>query len=647
MSYILNRDYVAYVTTSNLGAGATYSSGILELLPTYTHVQTNITADQDGTINIYWYSDAAGTDTVRTLSIPFVAADGYKVYSAPAGFGSYVEYTFVNGSTPQGDFYYSTTFLTHALSPQLLNIESPVSSKMVAQMNRSVIMGQTDGGQYKNVPVDEKGHLEVALHHPRLPFGSIHTERLTPIFQTDAVYGLNDGQVNYSSTLSGSVGATDSNFELSTGTTIYSQATLQSRKRLRYRPGQGVVGRFTSLYTTGVADSYQISGFGHAEDGVYFGYKGATFGILYTNRGVRECRTLTITTGSSTAENVTVTLNGTGYSVAVTNSGNIQRTVWEISQGTYAGWTAFPKDDTIVFVADSAGSKSGAYSLSATTAVGTFASTKVGVAATEQFIQQSDWNGDVCDGTGPSGFNLDPTKGNVYQVGIQYLGYGAITFDIETQTTGNNANFVTVHTLELPNALSTTSFRNPSFPFTMAVYSAGSTTDLTLKAASFAGFIEGDIYLSGNRFSYFNSLQSTVDAGSYHCLFTVLNSRYHNGLSSQIVINLLDITASVKHTQPVRFYVIKNGTLVGNPDFSSYSTESNTLVDTAATTVTWSNNSQLVWSGGVGETGDLDHLFGDSTKITLQPGEWVTVAARALQNTAAWVSAGLNTREDQ
>lgn len=507
-------------------------------------------------------------------------------------------------------------------------------------------MGETDGGQYLNVPVDGSGHLEVALHSPRLPFGSIHTERLYPVFQVDGVYGLNYGQVLSGESLSGSATASDSLLKVSTGTTIYSQAQIKSRKRLRYRPGQGIVGRFTAVYTTGITQSYQVVGFGHAEDGVYFGYKNADFGILYNNRGKREIRTFTVTTGSSTAENVSIVLNGTTYSVAVTNSSNIQRTVWELSQGVYTGWAAYPgSTNSVVFVNDSAGLKSGSFNYVATSMVGTYSQTSAGQASTEVFIPQTDWNVDKLNGSGASGFTLDPTKGNVFQIGIQYLGFGSISFEVETTPNNNNANFVTVHSLKLPNTLTTTSFGNPSFPFTMAAYSAGSTTGLTVSVGSFAGFIEGDKVLQGNRFSYFNSVGTTVTAGAYHTLFTIMNKRFHNGRTSQIVVNIKDIVGEVKHTQPVRFYLIRNGSLVGNPSFSDYSSISGTSWDTSATSVTFTDNSQLIWSGGVGETGQLDNLFDD--EITLQPGEWLSVASRSVQNTAAWVSAGLNTREDQ
>jgi len=91
-----------------------------------------------------------------------------------------------------------------------------------------IIQGQQDGGGFVNIPADVNGHLEVAIHSPRLPFGAVHTENLTPIFQADAVYGINAGQLQPSQASgSGAVTGTNNVFSVSTVTTIYSQAVLQ------------------------------------------------------------------------------------------------------------------------------------------------------------------------------------------------------------------------------------------------------------------------------------------------------------------------------------------------------------------------------------------------------------------------------------
>lgn len=120
---------------------------------------------------------------------------------------------------------------------------------------KKVIQGINDAGNRGDIGMDTNNHLEVAIHSPRLPFGSIHTENLEPEFQVDAVYDINPGQmikttgINVPGTTSATITGSNNLFKCSTGTTAYSFSSLQTRERLRYRPGQGAVARFTALFS--------------------------------------------------------------------------------------------------------------------------------------------------------------------------------------------------------------------------------------------------------------------------------------------------------------------------------------------------------------------------------------------------------------
>ncbi len=527
-------------------------------------------------------------------------------------------------------------------------------------ITRSAIVGINDNGEYVNVPATPEGHLEVAIHDPLLPFGSVHTESLTPIFQFDAIYGINSGLNEATATGSGVATTADGMFSINSGTTIYSQAIIQGRKRLRYRAGQGIVGRFTTLFTAPVASSYQLVGLGHAESGIYIGYGNTSnladtsFGILHVTGGKREIKTLTVTTGATSASNVTITLNGTPFTVPVTNASNIQRTVYEIATYTgYTGWKAFHVGATVVFVSNSSGVTAGTQTFSAGTtgAAATIVQTRAGVASTDTFYPQSGWNGDKLDGTGASGVTIDKTKLNIWQINIGYLGTDATVIKCKVSSVNsNNSTWVTVNTINFPNSRTTPIYSNPSFPFTMAVYSAGSTTNLTVKCASTAGFIEGYKALQGNRFTYFNQL-TTVGATNLQALFTILNRGTYSGIPNQAVINLLNASGAIKHTSPVIYYLIKNGTLAGNPNFATLASNSCSAWDTAATTVTYTTNDQLLATFHVGDTGEFDHHFGNGNynmeEITIQPYEWITLAAKSTTGTPAYVTGSINTREDQ
>lgn len=510
--------------------------------------------------------------------------------------------------------------------------------------NGAILNATQDDGVARPLSVTQEGHLEVAVHSPRMPFGELHVESSIPEFQSDGVYGVNLGQNNTSVSGSGSVTGTNGLLVCSTGTTVGSFGSLQSRKRLRYRPGQGLFARFTAMFPTNAASSILVAGIGTAEAGAYFGFNGTSYGILHVTGGRREIRTLTVTVGSSTTESITITLNNVPFSVPVTNSGSTILTAYQISTFEYTGWRAEQVGSTVIFLRDQAGPASGTYSLSGTTAVGTFAQTLAGVASTDTWIPQSQWNGDKLDGTGPSGAVIDPSKLNVHQIEVQYLGGGTITFKTEVAPETNNPDFVTCHIIKFPNTLTVPNLSQPCFPFTLAAYSAGSTTNVSVASASYSGFVSGVKKLNGNRFTYTAS-SASVGAAAFAALLTVRNDSVYKGRPNQTVINLLSYAAASKHNFPVTVYLIKNATLVGTPNFVSVSSLSSASQDTSATSCTFSSNEQVISSVPIGDTGNFVTNFAD--EITLQPGETITLAARAFSGTATAVLISLNTREDQ
>lgn len=53
----------------------------------------------------------------------------------------------------------------------------------------------------------------------------------------------------------------------------------------------------------------------------------------------------------------------------------------------------------------------------------------------------------------------------------------------------------------------------------------------------------------------------------------------------------------------------------------------------------------------LGDTGETDHHFWNGTynaeELTLQPGEWITLAAKSTTGSPSYVVGSINTREDQ
>tara|TARA_R110000824_G_scaffold184816_6_gene365757 strand:+ start:1290 stop:2375 length:1086 start_codon:yes stop_codon:yes gene_type:complete len=153
----VSAETTAFKTTALLANNTAYDS-VVDWdgnVDGYSQVQTEILASHDGIIDIQFFDDAAFTDLVRRITIPYVAAEGYQFFAAPA-FGNFIQYVFLNTSgVTQTDFYYTTKILTTAISPQLLTTGAFIAPAMVATLGRNIIVGQDENGVFGNVSVTE------------------------------------------------------------------------------------------------------------------------------------------------------------------------------------------------------------------------------------------------------------------------------------------------------------------------------------------------------------------------------------------------------------------------------------------------------------------------------------------------------------
>ena len=124
-------------------------------------------------------------------------------------------------------------------------------------------------------------------------FGTLESDKLTPVMQGDFVYGLNT-QIWQTAVTDGAGATVDTHegrLRIQGGTAAAGYAYQLSRKPIKYRAGQGIKLRATPIFTTGLADSVQLFGAGAVVtnapyDGYFFGYNGVAFGIAHDVRGV-------------------------------------------------------------------------------------------------------------------------------------------------------------------------------------------------------------------------------------------------------------------------------------------------------------------------------------------------------------------------
>lgn len=429
----------------------------------------------------------------------------------------------------------------------------------------------------------------IKIGSPLSSFGSVLVAEKTPIVQLVATYGITD-RVDTDTTSSGSVGKDDGGFFVSSGTTIGARAAIQSHRHASYHAGQGVESPFTAYFTTGVANSIQFAGMYTATDGVGFGYDGTSFGVLHRHGGITEVQTLTLTVAASGAENATVTIDGTGYTVALTGGGTLQDDAHEIavslnSQVTL--WDFSQNDDTVVCLANVAEIKSGAFTHSSATSTGTFAETSTGALPTEDWTAQANWNVKTLL-TGDDA--IDPTKGNVYKVDYQYLGYGFIVFWVETISA---KEFEIVHIVEYPNSHTMYNFANPTMHVGWFVESDTSTTNLTVHGASAAIFIHGKVSTLGNTRAR-SVTKAVASADGEQNLLTIRARRVFGDVENKAELVPYLLTLSNEGNKSAIFRLRRNATFIDNTNYQFVdSMNSIAEIDESANDVTSANGELL------------------------------------------------------
>ena len=146
----------------------------------------------------------------------------------------------------------------------------PVNGTNPAKVLHTKIAHTDDG-----IVHDEVVHV---ANFPMTAFGEILVGELSPEVQIRFPYNLNPRQsvARHSSALSTDA-VTNGVFSMTAAAVASSFSSMKSRDNLHYHPGIGALKRGTCCFTEGIADSWQMFGFGNDEEGFNFGYDETTF----------------------------------------------------------------------------------------------------------------------------------------------------------------------------------------------------------------------------------------------------------------------------------------------------------------------------------------------------------------------------------
>ncbi len=359
-------------------------------------------------------------------------------------------------------------------------------------------------------------------------FNELSVAETTPTFQAGFPYNINTGLFNTATTGSGAITQENAKAKVDTTAATSSSATLTSHDRLKYDHGEGAVVRFAGYFTTGVAGSQQLMGVGTADDGLFFGYNGATFGVMRRQNG------------------------------------------------------------------------------------------------SDNWVAQSAWSEDPCDGTA-SFPSMDFTKGNVFQIKFQWLGFGEIDFYIENPDTGA---LVCIHRIKYANTATNPSVFNPTFPFFADAENTTNNTSIVVYCSSAMLGIEGKNQDIGVIHAVENG-----KAGISTTLTNILTIRNRSTFASktnQSFIKLALVDVAVDGTKPSDFELILNTTLGGTPSYTDIDTNvSIAEYDTAGTTI---SGGRVLFAPTLAKS-DSRTVDLSPWRILLNPGDMITIAAKASSGT--------------
>lgn len=465
-------------------------------------------------------------------------------------------------------------------------------------------------------------------------FGDLKAERMTPVIQISAEYGLlNQVLTVVDAGASGITSVVDNKFTSQSGIAADGVAAVLSLRLLTYRPGQGALARFTALFTTGVALSRQLAGLITAENSFAFGFIGADFGIIHAHDGESEYQELTITTPAAGSENATITVDGVGYTVPLT-AGTVQHNAFEIAESLTAqvpNYDFTSNNDQVLAQAVLNG-PGGSFAFVSATAVATWVQITVGVLPDTDFTPQDEWSEDtfIKWRSDVNDSEFDPTLGNVYAIQVQYLGFGGIKFFIEDP---NTADFILVHIIKFANTSTLPSVTNPSFRIGWVARNFGNTSNLTVAGASAAGFIEGAFAVSTpprgddhDQLSVGTTLTNII---------TFRNRLNFNGKRNRAELLPLLLSLSTQANKSAFFQIIANPIFGGDMDFN-YIDKSGSLMEVAKDAVIISGG-QLIGSATVVAGSSIPIQFNtrDWHKFTAIPNQTFSVASRVSSGSAA------------
>ena len=223
---------------------------------------------------------------------------------------------------------------------------------------------------------------------------------------------------------------------------------------------------------------------------------------------------------------------------------------------------------------------------------------------TTRRVEQSSWNGDKLDGTGPSGLTLDLTHPQILWMDFEWLGVGSVRCGFII-----NGQYIVCHTYNTANVYGTSVYMTTAtlpvrYEITNTAATASSSTmkQICSSVVSEAGFEQVSIEHLARRTTIFTNIDTAAD------FYPIVSIRLASTALNAVVIPK-SIQFQPTTLQNYEIALIKNPTLTG-ASWSAVSSDANVEMDVSATAIsaagTLVQNGYISNTGGGGQTSTIE-----------------------------------------
>jgi len=179
----------------------------------------------------------------------------------------------------------------------------------------------------------------------------------------------------------------------------------------------------------------------------------------------------------------------------------------------------------------------------------------------ETHAPQSSWLYDKLDGTGPSGYTLDPSKGQIMWTDIEWLGLGTVRVGFVI-----DGNFIHCHSFHHANIVQSTYITTAALPIRYEITNTGVTTSAsTLKQVCSTVISEGGYELRGLQQAVGTAITNPVTLGTVGTDYTVISLRLKaspDRLDAIVILTAVSMLGTTNNAN-YNWKVIASGTSVG------------------------------------------------------------------------------------